>query len=140
MKTIEKLMLPRCEVVGYYPQSPYNVGDILTSITENGTTLWRKEESGIDFVYDEHLQKSELIFRVLSWYERLEIDDMPKYVKTESEVREVIEFNTKRFMPEVAVTLIKPFGGYDREFIKLDKCLPATKQEYDSFIAKTTAK
>ena len=39
MKTVQELMIKRVEVVGYYPQSPYNIGEILSHIDhlDNGS-------------------------------------------------------------------------------------------------------
>jgi len=62
--TTDQLLTPRRKVAIKYPDSPYEVGDIL--ICNNGTKY-----------YDEFPE----IFKELCWWEERKESEMPEYVK-----------------------------------------------------------
>jgi len=65
MLTKEQLLVPRFEVMMPYPDSQFDVGEVLTA-------------------YDsmvEYYAKYPSIFRPLPWHEKRSVEDMPEYVK-----------------------------------------------------------
>lgn len=120
MKQVEQLLVPRRRVMIDYPDSPYEVGDILFC---NLGTLW----------YD----KYPAIFKRLEWYEERSEDEMPKYVSYISlSKKERFYGNVKTsddnfqrartFVEFKGIDMIKSWYG--------NTVLPATQAEYESFI------
>ena len=143
MKTVEELMIKRVEVVGYYPRSPYNIGEILSHIDhlDNGSDfdLYDSIAQEDCCIYAHEVEKYPAIFRPVPWYERREIGDMPDFVKHPDYgyvhmVRDWCGLNWEG----------KPLYRYYQQGVLVTMSatpmLPATKQEYDSFIKKQNEK
>lgn len=79
------------------------------------------------------------LFRLLSWWERLDADDYPKYIKVEylsgDEIYKVKEYrdlgNTKYAFHEYLNV---------SDLVDLNSCIPATEAEYTDYLTKLNAK
>ena len=90
--TTKQLLVPRVIVTNYYPNCPFEVGDVLTlkhvgnykgkeqyyycssDYSQSDSEKWDKAVS------QEHVERSTANFRVLQWWEKRDINDMPGYV------------------------------------------------------------
>lgn len=127
--TPEELMKPRYKVIAGYPNSPYEMGLLIT------TDEWLWVNSNLRLA-DKDVDKYPHLFKKLEWWEERSVEDMPEYVKKDnSQVYKVKEWddssvvwvfvNTKihtGFIKECTETVIYPHY------------FPATKEEYEQFI------
>jgi hypothetical protein len=75
------LTQPRYLVIADYPNSPFNVGNILTQYTQfNKTTYWVND----NLYTDRHPEDYPHLFRLLHWWEYRNEKEMPEYVRFES--------------------------------------------------------
>lgn len=77
------LLTPRYIVTHPYPNSPFEVGDIITEDTD--TNYWLNQSNQLH--YPVSFDKFPNIFRALSWWEFREMGDMPDYVQLTGVVR-----------------------------------------------------
>lgn len=70
------LLTPRYMVEADYPNSPYEVGDILLNYKD---THYRRVSDGYVFT-EQKIQNYPHIFRPMHWSEQRELGEMPKYV------------------------------------------------------------
>jgi hypothetical protein len=122
----------RYEVVADYPSSTYKIGDILHSDTENMSAFFGKYS---------HL------FRALSWWEHVPIDELPKYVKwvdgSGAEYFKVdkwlLEKPTEDEMEGTLFVGDNPYsGGLVYDYI--GEIHPATEAEYNDYLTKLNGK
>ena len=128
------LTTPRVEVMAYYPQSTFEIGEILEFASLN------KNNSAFDFYqsvsqennceYAAEVDKCPAIFRKMQWWEKRELSDMPQYVKSTHtsgvyKVQKWISFPLRA----------KLISASDR--MKLIDMLPATQQEYEAYLKQT---
>jgi len=84
--TAEELMKPRYEVIADYPNSPYQIGDIVQA--DSGMTSMHitsfdyTDEFGDNVVQHTHVpplvfDQFPVLFRKLNWWEHRNIEDMP---------------------------------------------------------------
>ena len=129
--TPEELLRPRVKVVKDYPNSPFEVGMILTLFKSHHNANYRTTEIGEDHrhrISVEMVEKYPNFFYPLKWWEYRDEKDMPMYVKNDfGSVCRVIGVITNLIDIEA-----NDFGG------NLTKCtvfsckwLPATKEEYN---------
>jgi hypothetical protein len=138
--TTQELLLPRYECIAPYPgihRHPYKVKDVIT-VLEKGTmpvqsmnerymhliSINGKDyESSCDFEAFPHL------FRLLKWFERRDIADMPKYIAGWGEVFAVYEWVMDGYgwagKVVGAFEILRPLN---------DPITPATEQEYNDYI------
>ncbi len=133
--TKEELLLPRVEVINYYPYSRYKVGDVLNYYT----SLRIYCDSEENRMPESEANKSSSIFKQLAWHERRDEKDMPKYLK----------YN---FGPKV-IKASKYFKGEHPIYVGIRDCVefttvpdglperdmvecytPATQEEYETYI------
>lgn len=94
--TVEKLMLPRFEIIADYPGLAYNVGIILTPITHNFTYYdCEQDPSNKPIGFPE---KYPHLFKKLNWWEHRKVEDMPKKlickaIKDDTEITEIEEWD-----------------------------------------------
>jgi len=75
--TTEELMNPRYKVIADYPNSPFNIGEILLLKSKNCY------ESNLDkqIYTDRYPEKYPHLFKPLAWPEERKPEDMPEYLK-----------------------------------------------------------
>ena len=126
MTTIKKILEPRYEVIAYYPNCPFTVGDILMRVSRSTEAEVLLAKDGIlsnaMIAFDEML-KCKANFKYLNWFERRQEKDMPKFVKHNKDgyVHEITRYD---FKAKIAVTVT-------REFLLLNETQPSTLEEYD---------
>jgi hypothetical protein len=135
MKDISFLMIPRVEVIAYYPGSIFKIGEILQLKTESRNSFpvqdYYVKETGRGVLASE-VEKATVCFRPMAWHEKRAIEDMPEYVKYESngiihECEKVIGWDENYAIFEYYPNSNKPKRAARLE----DKCLlPATRAEY----------
>lgn len=130
MKEIEDLLKPRWKCILGYPrmeQDKVRVGDILT--LENLNERLVKNHT-------EYYNKYPHLFQPLAWWMDRKVEDMPEYVKslTNQEYYKVVKSNEISFS---AVQEMKGGWGIDYPW---DNVLPATLQDYQSFIENKKVK
>lgn len=136
--TPQELLIPRYKVIGPYPGSFYEVGEILTPKTDEEL----KVAAGIDelwhclsekeYVSKEEMDKCSTVFKLLHWSEDRKVEDMPEYVK--------VNEHGKKFIPE-GIWEVKYFQD-DCSHFRLCSGLagtsywvePATEEEYDASV------
>lgn len=77
--SVDKLLIPRYEVIGEYPNSKLNIGNILVPINSENIHFDCLENILCDTVRSP--EKYPHLFKRLEWYEKREVNDMPKYLK-----------------------------------------------------------
>lgn len=158
-KKVEDLLKPRYLVIADYPDSPFDVNEILyqsTGAGKHNKDYWTLKRGGL---YNIHCKQYTKIFRELRWYENREISEMPEYVKVvennaytkvipdehgnyENGYEEIVHYPKKG-------TVIKCSGSYRWEDLKPmylisneDDCIemnamtliPATESEYQTYL------
>jgi len=145
MKTVEELMQPRLIVMPEhpYPNSPFSNGEILMQKQDGSELIFTqthdvKKYGPHAWIYADDAVLYPHIFHPLAWYEHRAIEDMPEYVFDNTSIPKSV----KRVREwEIAYGVIWPrFDGGLEITTSYAGLLPATKQEYESFITKTTAK
>ena len=87
VKVVAELLKPRVEVVGYYPDSPFKLGDILhkdyaTSwLTKESHEIYTLDASYLHAIKADEVDNSPLIFKPLPWYAKRSVEEMPEYVR-----------------------------------------------------------
>ena len=92
--TPEELLIPRYEIIADYPNSPFKKGDILYRFTWDGEGCVYTTSPDIlltgYFCNEKTVERYSGIFRKLSWWEKREPEDLPKYLK-ETDTGKVFE-------------------------------------------------
>lgn len=144
---MKDLMAPRVIVTNYYPDSPFEVGDVLvlcknfthrTGGTEESITQSDVYRIDNNIVEAHKVEKATICFRPLAWYEKRDINDMPEYVKFRDQlVCKVVDWD--KGVPTID-RIVQVFG-YDTDVlypIILRLFLPATQSEYEAYIKNKT--
>lgn len=89
--TAKELLKPRFEVIGIYPNSPFEIGDILTF---DGVIYGCNEPQK----FERYPQDYPNLFKKLNWWEHRKIEDMPKKlickaIKDDTKVNEIEEWD-----------------------------------------------
>jgi hypothetical protein len=122
----------RYEVVAEYPSSTYKIGDILHSDTENMSAFFGKYPN---------------LFRALSWWEHVLMDELPKYVKwVDGSCTEyfkvdkwVLEKPTLDDIEGILFVGDNPYsGGLVYDYI--GEIYPSTYAEYNDYLTKLNSK
>ena len=95
----KELMTPRFEVIETYPKSKFAKGDILERIP-NATNDWYNVDKSLinaDILLEE-IEQYPHLFKKLNWWERREIEDMPKRlickaIPNDTEIMEIQEWD-----------------------------------------------
>jgi hypothetical protein len=114
----------RYEVVADYPSSTYKIGDILHSDTENMSAFFGKYP---------HL------FRALSWWEHVPIDELPKYVKWANgeriHVAKIDHYELNNHSGNLYAHTVS-----NESLLLGEQDHPATEAEYNDYITKLNSK
>lgn len=84
MKTTEELMKPRYRVLLDYPDSPFEVGQIIDFEKNKYTgelAFNYATDNGIDHYYPTFFNEYPHLFQPLAWWEERNAEDLPEYVK-----------------------------------------------------------
>lgn len=135
MKTQEELMQLRYKVIADWPKSRYNVGDIIP-VTEISDWYYYYHDPAIS---NTMIDKYPHLFKKLDWWEDLEPDDMPEYVKVNMK-RTVLPYGDIIHVETwESVNYIDNNGSNATDFYctiagykyHVGNVLPATQSEYD---------
>ena len=117
------LTQPRYLVIADYPNSPFNVGNILTQYTQfNKTSYWVND----NLYTDRHPEDYPHLFRLLHWSECLTEETIPQYVKN---IQSKKIYRVRNFHK----TDMKAYD-INGKFMNLKLYLPATLSEYNEYI------
>lgn len=141
--TVEELLIDRYIVTAPYPQSKFEVGDILyvykfeTSSLGMYTYVTNPESplQGSN-AKPEYVESMPHLFRKLNWWEERKVEDMPEYVKWDVDIYPT----WKKIMK---VDKWNSNGSFDHENVTISviNCFPATEQQYNDYInSKSNAK
>ena len=124
---MKNLTQPRYLVIADYPNSPFNVGNILTQYTQfNKTSYWVND----NLYTDRHPEDYPHLFRLLHWWEYRDEKDMPEYVKGfGNQIYKVHKW--KKLTKNVLATVLEDAIEY--QFAAF-ACEPATLNEYNEYI------
>ena len=148
--TNEELLAPRVMVIAVWPGCPYKVGDILRYTDE----LWifddyeyKEDEyriflNGIRGYFlnenTECIGESEIVLyphllRVMQWWERRELSDMPEYIKFNS--GNVYKAQWVEDKPYAYICKKSDADWWDDMYLELKyrDAIPATKEEYQEY-------
>lgn len=125
-------MQPRWEVIGKYPFSLYQVGDVIVG---EYADLVRTP----DCTYSQptsDLLRYDKLFQQLDWWERRELADLPSYLKTHGGI--VFETTYKMTHRLKRLSFQDPKGRWGLQGT-LTYLIPATEEEYNVYKAKPEA-
>lgn len=133
--TIEELLIPRWKVIAEYPNSIFDVGNILVNnSTQNEYEYISWKDYGKDVYYPNDYPT---IFKKLEWWEDRNIKDLPEYVKKiDTEAVYKVFWNRYKNPPKcIGIWFNRKgidvcFNGQDQDFSLLTIYEPATEQEY----------
>lgn len=119
------LMTPRYLVIADYPNSNFNVGDILTFVSKYN--VFKKPDCS-SIINADDIDKYPHLFRKLSWWENREMREMPDYVHNyvSGYFFKVIKWRIEYGMPKAT---IRGAGS-----IRADWLNPITKEEYEQYL------
>ena len=134
-------MIPRVEVIAYYPHSPYNIGEILSFIDhiENGSVfdLYSSITQDDVCIYAAEVDKSPAIFKKLKWWEHIKDTDLPQYLHgLNGRMFKLLpaEFDNRIFGHSDIEMELRIFW-YSVKYLNIN-IIPATKDEYDVYVTK----
>lgn len=114
--------MKRYKVIEHYPNSPFEVGDVLTELYEGNGWLYAGEVSAI-LISD--ADKCKAIFKELQWWEDVPVEELPKYLRHKSghiiEMRSYSQ-STNEGVDNVGCT------------VDLSYFTPATESEYNEYL------
>ena len=112
--------IKRFEVISNFPKNPFVVGQIIETKTDLIYCVPNSDRYS-DFPH---------LFRELKWWEGINIEDAPKYIKSDTQVIKP-RWEVEKWR---SITFLKAYQ-HDSDFITyiLDKFTPATEYEYLNF-------
>ena len=121
------LTQPRYLVIADYPNSPFNVGNILTQHTQFNKDAYFVNGN---LYNDRHPEDYPHLFRLLHWWEFRDEKEMPEYVKGfGNQIYKVHKW--KKLKKNVLATVLEDTIEYQfTAFV----CEPATESEYNEYI------
>lgn len=124
------LMIPRVQVLGKFPQSTFETGDMLTYSCQNSDDFEYYQGVGGNISVKD-VEECPLLFAPLPWYSHRAIEEMPEYlvcILPESKhILRVKEYIMPTHVLFVDHEIKQPIQWYK----------PATEAEYASFINQT---
>lgn len=141
-------MIPRFEVIDGYPNSPFDIGEIIDNWhnypTDTNPIVYRvnKKTSVTETFFLETFKKYPNLFKALAWHDLLGISDFEslKYLKPKPEIVEsnrvhfhivrVININDTEHCFAIDDKLNKSGNVY------FENCLPATLEEYNAYMTE----
>lgn len=133
------LMTPRVIVTAHYPDSPFQVGDVLYKsyaqswLTNEAHEVYTPDETFLNAVKASEIEKATSCFKSLAWHEKRDIKDMPEYVKYDGAVWWVSWEEHVGIQPYTQDSETDRFLSVDWYFNRND-FTPATATEYDNYI------
>lgn len=125
------LLAPRFKVVADYPNSNFDVGEIIEfKPLRKGNGRWIAFGK-YSVTHPNELNKFPHLFKKLEWYEDRDFKDWPKYVKWEEDI--IFEVLNWRTNPNTS-QLDGVYTDYGFLFIK--DIIPATKEEFEIYQSK----
>lgn len=132
--TNEQLLIPRFKVIGTYPNSMFEIGDIITKTNEVENHF--RSSTGEDvFCPEEHPQ----IFQKLEWWQELKRKNFPKYISVNGEIISTEDIISQLYSNISFKDMDMSFKSVAKRGIRiivLRNSLPATKKDFDNFINK----
>lgn len=130
--TNEEILKPRYKVIADYPQSKFEINEILIPDRLDGTVngFWVSECKNNRKIVFATPQNYPHLFKKLEWWEEREERDMPEYVRF---IRNY--HNAKRGEIKKVVRYAGPgfYTGETESYLLSNKdILPATKEEYEA--------
>lgn len=126
-KTVEELMRPRYIVENLWPDSPYQVGEILVPDFED-RDKWVVEGYGlISPVLNDNPNKWPHIFRKLSWWQERKEEELPNYLRH----RNGTIYKVFKYHMEFGCVDLSEDDEFPTSFAYLT---PATESEYNDYI------
>ena len=124
---MKDLTQKRYLVIADYPNSPFNVGNILTQHTQFNKDAYFVNGN---LYTDRHPEDYPHLFRLLHWWECRDEKDMPEYVKGfGNQIYKVHKW--KKLTKNVLATILEDTIEY--QFAAF-ACEPATLNEYNEYI------
>jgi hypothetical protein len=134
-KTVEELMLPRYKVMADYPDSEFQVGEVLLQCKDGVRLVSLSRNMYVDWF---KVEKWPSIFNKLEWWEERKTKELPDYVRDDNGVYKVKEWHTES-APKCSVFIIPAVHkGYteDCSYCPLySDFMPATAEEYAAYLA-----
>jgi len=132
-----ELLTPRVEVIADYPNSPFKIGQILNvdagQLKENGESYMYVQTE-----HDSSVAVSEYphLFRMLPWYEKRDIEDMPEYVKTGliNQRFSKVQWKPMYNGDNIESWKISEDGTFWKNIWSIPTIQPATQEEYEAYI------
>jgi len=136
--TPEQLLLPRILVKLNYPDSDFQIGQILNMIIF--------EDNEIGYLFPHHklrwklnfFNKFPLIFHQLKWYEKRELNELPKYLKFNNQHYEVKEWKSSLLNDGNYPVFKNPLNLEVSILVNWDfwgkYAIPVTEESYKSFL------
>jgi len=124
----EELLKPRYKAIASYPDSQFPLNKIIemeivsnASMYHFGNNRWEYECWFMDYPH---------LFRKLDWWEERKLEDMPEYVKRPPEMKFLS--NTVFKIDSWDETASIGWCSDHCINVRVDQCIPATKEEYDN--------
>lgn len=128
--SVDQLMQPRYMVIADYPNSVFNIGEVLSIPIldySKGTVVRSQDDRyGVEIsVADKYPH----IFRPMAWHEGRKVEEMPEYVK----YRDMVIKPSEWFIigSDMRFHIEEPFFTDSA-----NNCYPATEQQYLDYINK----
>ena len=126
LKDMKNLTQPRYLVIADYPNSPFNVGNILTQHTQFNKDAYFVNGN---LYTDRHPEDYPHIFRLLHWWEFRDEKDMPEYVKIVDK-SEIVKIHS--IVKDIGFNFFD--GNNWRYKVFSTNTVPATLNEYNEYI------
>jgi hypothetical protein len=134
--------LTRYKVIADYPFSPYKIGDIICPGENHVNFIAAQTESYCLVAPITYLDKMTAIYRRVEWWEGLEPEEMPQYVKLKEKsflTAEILEAGTiikvlKHFTSSNGEVNLRGCQIFGNDFLAYFKTEPATKEQYEEYI------
>jgi hypothetical protein len=139
--TKEELLIPRYKCIAPMPfdrDKLYNVGDIFT---DDGKVAVRNQHG--DPVYPIDWATYPHLFKPLHWWEERELSELPEYIMfakdyagfKDGQVFKTENWNKQNEAAGYCIGFLTGTGEYDKCAVPINcGLLPATKEEYESYI------
>ena len=140
MLTKEQLLIPRVRVKGYYPNSPFKDGEILTQIELFGGWVdacpdyWNIDKA--EYVSQSDVEKSPIIFEKVHWWEERAVADMPMYLKdnVSDEVLKAKQWHIKTYLLFFTTQDCTNIFYKKVSWLNPNAFTPAAEQEYLEYL------
>lgn len=123
--TNEELLKPRYIVINDYPNSIFDIGEIL-------------DEEYVGKSSFNELKNFPHLFKPLEWWEERNIQDLPKYLKSKYEDGKFDFYKVEKYFYKYSDLRFEWIDDESsetfKELLKYSGCLPSTEEEYLEYI------